>query len=166
MRKILFLFVCQLIIIAVFAQAGKYAGTKKSLIGKVFIETSELAQLKGWTKLQGSVVNSLDEPEMILVNVFQKGTTYLFFFSIVEDTATEKKIICDVVEVAGVQKGWEIRSNFCRQDKVENNFIVVWGKTTTNEFMNIFKKAWIFNRDKRRIEIIPVKGIDCENIGC
>lgn len=166
MRKLLFLFVCQLMMTLLFAQAGKYAGTKKTMIGKVFTETSDLTQLRGWTQSEGGVVSKLDEPEMILVHVFTKGTTVLVFFSIKEDTASDKLLICDVLEVTGVQKGWEIRSSFCRQNKVENSFIVVWGKTTTNEFMNILKKAWIFNRDKRRIEIIPVKGIDCENIGC
>ncbi len=32
--------------------------------------------------------------------------------------------------------------------------------------MNLIKKARRFNPDKRRIEAIQVKGIDCENIGC
>lgn len=166
MNKATFLIVFQLAAIFLCAQPGKYAGTKKPMIGKVYTQTSELTQLKGWTQLEGGVVSKLDEPEMFMVDVFKKGTTVLFFFSVKEDTASDKLIVCDVVEVAGVQKGWEIRSSFCRQNKVENSFIVVWGKTTTNEFMNILKKAWIFNRDKRRIEIIPSKGIDCENIGC
>ncbi|OSZ80589.1 hypothetical protein CAP36_04880 [Chitinophagaceae bacterium IBVUCB2] len=166
MKKLFILIVFQLTGVLLFAQAGKYAGTKKAMLGKVYTETQELPQLKGWKQLEGGVINKLDEPEMILVNVFQKGTTVLVFFSIKEDTASDKYLISDVLEVTGVQKGWEIRSSFCRQNKVENSFIVVWGKTTTNEFMNVLKKAWIFNRDKRRIEIIPIKGIDCENIGC
>lgn len=166
MKKVTFLIVFQLTAVLLFAQPGKYAGTKKAMIGKVYTQASELIQLKGWTQLEGGVVSKLDEPEMFLVDVFKKGTTVLFFFSVKEDTATDKLLICDIVEVTGVQKGWEVRSSFCRQNKVENSFIVVWGKTTTNEFMDLLKKAWRFNRDKRRIELIPVKGIDCENIGC
>lgn len=165
MRYIL-LYLCLMAATVGVAQPGKYAGTKKAMLGKVYTETKELVQLKGWTQIEGAVVNKLDEPEMILVNVFKKGTTVLFFFSIKEDTASDKLLICDVAEVTGVQKGWEVRSSFCRQNKVENSFIVAWGKTTTNEFMNQIKKAWRFNRDKRRIELIPVKGIDCENMGC
>lgn len=166
MRQLFFLLALQFSALAIVAQPGKYAGTKKSMIGKVYTDTKELTQLKGWKQLEGGVVTKYDDPEMILVDVFQKGTTVLFFFSIKEDTASDKMLICDVAEVTGVQKGWEIRSSFCRQNKVENSFIVVWGKATMNEFMNQLKKAWIFNRDKRRIELIPVKGIDCENIGC
>lgn len=150
----------------IFAQAGRYAGTKKAMIGKSFIEPGEITQLKGWTQMEGAVVSKLDEPEMFLVYVFKKGTTVLFFFSIKEDTASDKMIVCDVAEISGVQKGWEIRSSFCRKNKKEDSFIVVWGKTTTREYMEIIKKAWRFNRDKRRIEIIHVKGIDCENVGC
>lgn len=166
MQKIVFLIAFQLAAVLLFGQAGKYAGTKKAMLGKVYTETKELVHLKGWTQLEGGVVSKPDDPETILVDVFKKGTTVLFFFSIKEDTASDKFLICDVAEIAGVQKGWEVRSSFCRQDKVENSFIVVWGKTTTNEFMNLLKKAWRFNPDKRRIELIPVKGIDCENIGC
>lgn len=166
MMKALLLTIFIFCSVGIVAQPGKYAGTKKTMIGKMYTQTDELTQLKGWKQLEGGVVSQLNESEMILVNVFQKGTTVLFFFSIREDTASDKQFVCDVVEITGVQKGWEIRSSFCRQNKMENGFIVVWGKQNTNEFMNVIKKAWLFNRDKRRIEIIPVKGIDCENIGC
>ena len=149
-----------------FAQPGKYAGTKKSLIGKVFTDSRDLAALKGWTMMEGGVANSLNDPEQITSDVFKKGTTYVVFFSIKEDTASDKYTIMDVVEITGVVKGWTVRSSFCRQNEQENNYIIAWGKENKEEFMKLIKKAWKFNPDKRRMEAIPVKGIDCENIGC
>ncbi len=148
-----------------FAQPGKYAGTKRSLIGKVFTDSRNLIALKGWTMMEGGVANSLNDPEMITSEVFKKGTTYVVFFSIKEDTASDKFTVVDVVEIKTVAKGWTVRSSFCRKDEQENNYIIAWGKENKEQYMKLIKKAWKFNRDKRKIEAIPVKGIDCENIG-
>jgi hypothetical protein len=145
---------------------GKYAGTKKSLIGKVYTDSRNLAALKGWTFMEGGVANSLNDPELITSDVFKKGTSYVVFFSIKEDTASDKFTVIDVVEITAVIKGWTVRSSFCRMNKQENNYIIAWGKENKEEYMKLIKKAWKFNPDKRRIDAIPVKGIDCENIGC
>ena len=157
---------CILLAQFAFAQPGKYAGSKKSLIGKVYTDSRDLTALKGWTMMEGGVANSLDDPEMITSNVFKKGTTYVVFFSIKEDTASDTYTVMDVVEITGVLKGWTVRGSFCRQNEQVDNYIMAWGKENKEEFMKLIKKAWKFNRDKRRIEAIPVKGIDCENIGC
>ncbi len=148
------------------AQPGRYAGTKKSMIGKVFEESRNLTALKGWTFVEGGLANSLDDPERIMSYVFKKGTSYVVFFSIMEDTTSDKYKVMDVVEITGVTKGWTVRSSFCRQNEQENNYIIAWGKENTEHYMKLIKKAWKFNPDKRRIEAITVKGIDCENIGC
>lgn len=148
------------------AQPGKYAGSKKSMIGKVYTESRNLAALQGWTFMEGGLSNSLDDPERIVSDVYKKGTTYLVFFSIMEDTASDKFTVVDVVEITGVAKGWSVRSSFCRQNEKENNYIIAWGKDNAEPYMKLIKKAWKFNPDKRRIEVIPVKGIDCENVGC
>ena len=150
------------------AQPGKYAGSKKTLIGKEYTELSKLPGLKGWQNMEGAIVNSfpLTDAEMHSVAVLKIGTTYLIIFSINEDTAHDTFKIMDVVQVAGVTKGWTIRTASCRSNKENDAYIIVWGKETTDEYMKLFKKAWRINPDKRRIEIIPVKGIDCENIGC
>lgn len=150
----------------IYAQPGKYAGTKKSLIGKFFTDSRNLTALKGWTYVEGGLANSLNDPEWIMSHIFRKGTTYIVFYSIMEDTATGKSKVADVLEITGVTKGWTVRSSFCRQNKVESNYIIAWGKETSSEYMKLIKKAWIFDPDKRRIIVIPVKGIDCENIGC
>ena len=145
---------------------GKYAGTKKSLIGKVYTDSRNLTALKGWEFMEGGLANSLDDPERIMSEVFKKGTTYVVLFSIMEDTASGKFKVMEVVEITGVLKGWTVRGSFCRQNEQENNYIIAWGKENTGQYMKLIKKAWKFDPDRRRINAIPVKGIDCENIGC
>jgi hypothetical protein len=136
------------------------------LIGKIFEDSRNLAALKGWAFMEGGLANSLNDPERIMSHVFKKGTSYVVLFSIMEDTASDKYTVVDVVEITGVAKGWTVRSNFCRQNEQENNYIIAWGKENTGQYMKLIKKAWKFDPDKRRINAIPVKGIECENIGC
>lgn len=163
MKSILFLllFTAQ---IPALAQPGKYAGTKKSLVGRVHMPNDNLKELKGWTLYEGAVMNTnvMTDPELHLVSVYQKGTTRLIIFSVIEDTASERRKIVDVAEVTGVAKGWIIKAYSCRQNKVPNGYIVAWGKESEVERIKIIKKAWRLNPDKRRIEVIPVKNIDCE----
>ena len=164
-KYLLFIFLSVLLIRAN-GQPGKYAGTKKFMIGKVFEDSRNLAVLKGWEFLEGGLANSLNDPERIMSYVFRKGTSYVVFFSIMEDTASNMYKVIDVVEITGVTKGWTVRGSFCRQNEQENNYIIAWGKENTEHYMKLIKKAWKFNPDKRRFEAIPSKGIDCENIGC
>lgn len=145
---------------------GKYAGTKKYLIGKTYTEVPQIPGLKGWKFLEGSMLNYITDPERITVDIFEKGTDRIIIGSIMDDTATGVFKIVDVVEVKGMMKGWSIRTGSCRQNQLTNTYIIAWGKDVIAEFMNLIKKAWKFNPDKRRFEVIPVKGIDCENIGC
>jgi hypothetical protein len=168
MKNLVLFFTLLLSVNSVTAQAGKYAGSKKSLIGKEYTELVKLPALKGWQYMEGAIVNSfpLTNAEMHSVEVFKIGTTYLIIFSINEDTAHDVYKIMDVVQVAAVAKGWTIRTASCRKNKKNDAYIIVWGKETTDEYMKLIKKAWRINPDKRRIEIIPVKNIDCENIGC
>ncbi len=148
------------------AQPGKYAGTKKNLIGKIYTDSRNIAGLEGWQFREGSVVNPPDDPEMITVDVFQKGTTCIVFFSIKEDTTSAAYTIMDVVEVKSVMKGWQLKTTFCRKDAVENVEIVALVKWSPSlEFLKPAKKAWRFNRDKRRFEILSIKSIDCINEG-
>ena len=147
------------------AQPGKYAGSMKNLIGKVYTDSRNITSLKGWQPREGSVLNPLTDPEMILSDVFQKGTTYIVFFSIKEDTASVENKIFDVIEIKGVAKGWTIKTALCRQNKIDNVYIFAWLKEASTEYLKTIKKAWRFNPDKRRIEPLPVKGIDCINEG-
>jgi hypothetical protein len=166
MKKVFFLFLLFFLLNQASVAQGKYAGTKKSLIGKVYTDSRNLTALKGWTWMEGGLANSLNDPERIVSDIFKKGTTYVVLFSIMEDTASGKFKVMDVVEITGVTKGWTVRSSFCRQNEQENNYIIAWGKENTQHYMKLIKKAWKFDPDKRRINAITVKGIDCENIGC
>jgi hypothetical protein len=76
------------------AQPGRYAGTKKGLIGTVFTDSRNIQRLSGYTAVVGSVLTQLSDPPMICVDVFKKGTTYIVFFSI-EDTVSKKFTIDD-----------------------------------------------------------------------
>jgi hypothetical protein len=148
----------------VFSQPGKYAGQQKYLIGKVYTDSRNIEQLKTWKFQGGSLVNPIDDPEIITVDVFSKGNTWIVFFSIKEDTAASSFMIMDVVEVKNVMKDWQLRTTFCRSNKNENPEIVALvKKSTVVEFLKPAKKVWRFNRDKRRFEIISATGIDCIN---
>lgn len=151
---------------ACLAQPGKYAGTKKSLIGKSFTSSRTIPGLTGWTQKEGSLLNDIHDPEFLFADVYQKGTTYLVVFSVREDTASEHTVITDVLEITGVQKGWTIRTASCERNNGPDPYIIVWGRENQDAYMKLFKKAWRIDPDKRRINIIPVKGIRCENIGC
>jgi len=148
------------------AQPGKFAGTKKSLIGKSYTDSRSMPGLKGWTFREGTLMNSLKDPEWFMADVYQKGTVAVVVISVKEDTASDNYTIIDLIEVKGITKGWTIHVGSCRQHKINNAWLIVWGKETNQEYMKTIKKAWRFNPDKRRVEVIPIKGVDCENVGC
>ncbi|MBK6384925.1 MAG: hypothetical protein IPP02_13900 [Chitinophagaceae bacterium] len=166
MKRGFFLSMLLLLLSGVAMAQGKYAGTKKSLIGKTYTEMPKLPGLKGWEFLEGSMLNYITDPERITVDIYKRGTDRIIIGSIMEDTATGIYKVIDVVEVKGVMEGWSIRTGSCRQNKKASTYIIAWGKDVIAEFMNLIKSAWKFNPDKRRFEVMPVKGIDCENIGC
>lgn len=143
---------------------GKYAGSMKKLVAISYTDSRNIPGLEGWEFRQGSVVTPIDNPEMIIADVFQKGNTWICFFTIKEDTTSAIQTIIDVVEVKNVLKGWQLKTTSCRQNKVENVEIVALVKwSPTQELLKPAKKAWRFNRDKRRFEIASVKGVDCIN---
>lgn len=69
---------------------GRYSGSKKGLIGKIYTDRRSIDGLAGWTFREGSVITPLDDPETIIVDVFQKGATFLASFSIKEDTDSDQ----------------------------------------------------------------------------
>lgn len=147
------------------AQDGKYAGSQKKLVGVSYVDSRHIPALKTWQFRQGSVASLLTDPELFSVELYQKGTTWLIFFSVQQDTATNTSVILDVIELKGVQKGWEIKTAVCREYKQDNAFIVALVKPANAGYSTNVKKAWRFNRDKRRFEWVPVKTVDCLNEG-
>jgi hypothetical protein len=144
------------------AQPGRYAGTKKGLIGTVYTDPLEIQRLSGWTAIVGSVLTQLSDPPMICVNVLKKGSTYIVFFSI-EDTVSKKFTIADVMEIKPVTKGWTIVTSLCKQRGADNPYIVAWAKESGKEYLTVLKKAWEFNTEKGRIDSVSTKGISCLN---
>jgi hypothetical protein len=141
-----------------FEPAGRYAGSKKSLVGKMYAR--DMAGLKEWEALGGSVINGLDEPELFLVDIFRRGTTRLIVFTVQEDTAVQEYKIIDVVEIKNVLTTQEIKTGVCRLGKKENSFIVALVKPRNIQY-NKAIKAWRLNRDKRRVEIVSAATVDC-----
>ena len=165
MKKIVVILILLITVYSGLAQ-GKYAGTKKNLIGKIYTDSRKIPGLSGWQFREGTVINPLDDAEMITADVFQRGTNWIVFFSVREDTSLATYTIMDVVEVKNVLKGWQIKTTFCRQNKIENVEIVAVIKWSAYaEFLKPAQKAWRFNRDKKRFEAISIKGIDCLNEG-
>ena len=144
---------------------GKFAGALKGLVGKSYTDSRNIKGLKNWQFREGSLITPVDDPEMMTVDVFQKGTTCAVLFSYMEDTASHVFVIVDVIEVKNVPKGWEVRGALCRQNTVENVEIVALVKPNMKEFSTTVKQAWRLDRDKRRVEALSTKGIDCINGG-
>ena len=157
-----FLSCCNTSIIA----QGEYAGSMKKLIGINYKDSKSIPGLEDYQFREGSLISSLDDPEAITVDVFQKGTSSIAFFSIMEDTSTQVFTIMDLVEVKNVQPGWQLRTAFCRENEVENVEIFALVKSSDSEqYLKVVQQAWRFNRDKRKIQLISIKGIDCVSEG-
>lgn len=164
MKKVVFLVILIAGHFQLLAQNGKYAGAMKKLIGKTYIDTRKIKDLSGWQFREGSVITPIDDAEMITVDVFQKGSTYVVFFSVKEDTATNEYVILDAIEIKNVLKSQQIKTAVCRDNLEDNIEIIGLIKPGKTEFTKVIK-AWRFNRDKRRVEIKNIKNVDCLNEG-
>ncbi len=152
-----------LLVQVAFAQPGKYAGTKKSLIGKKFTDSRHMNILPGWQFREGSLITAIDDPETMTADVFKKGTTYIVLFSIKEDTADTKFTIADIIEVKNVLSSQHIRTGMCSEGPNEAVDIVALVKKQNNIEFSRAIKAWRLNRDKRRVELISPKLVKCMN---
>lgn len=165
MKKLCIAFLFLTTVFCSFGQ-GKFSGTKSDIIGVTYQDSRNIPGLELWQFQSGSVISPFDDPEMIIACTFLKGNSWLCFFSIKEDSASEVYTIMDVLEVKNVFKGWQLKTISCRQNKVENVELVALVKwSPSQEFLKPAKQVWRFNRDKRRFEIVSVKGVDCINEG-
>jgi hypothetical protein len=155
---------CCLIALELFAQ-GQFAGVKsRELIGKKYNQGPSLPGLPGFEYRESGLAFGINGPEQFSVTVFQNGPTYIVFFAINEDTATNDYTILDVLLIKQVKSSQVIKTLVCRQDKISNEAIVAVTQPGSSEYSRALK-AWRFNRDKRRFELISIKGIDCLNEG-
>lgn len=157
---LLLVFVCNNNLLA----QGKYAGTKKSLIGKAYSDSRNIPGLTGWQFSEGSLLTAIDDLEVITADVFKKGTTYIVLFSIKEDTADVNYTIADIIEIKNILKSQHIQTGLCREGENESVEIVALAKQETSDFSKAIK-AWCLNRDKRRVEGMNSKLVKCMNEG-
>lgn len=150
-------------VLSLSAQPGKYAGSKKWLIGKDYMDSHKIQGLAGWKFMEGSLITDVNDPGQMTADVFKKGSTYLVLFSVKEDTADEKFYIADVLEVRNVLSSQTIHTGTCSEGENEAMDIVALTKNQNNVEFSKAIKAWRLNRDKRRIEKADAKLVKCMN---
>ncbi len=165
MGKKLLLYLLILLPVCACCQSGKFAGSMKGLMGLSFTDSKKINGLKGWQFREGTLVSPVNDPQQIIVDVFQKGTTYVVFFSVNDDTSKNVFVVADVLEIKNVGKGWQIKTATCSDYGQNDMELVALVKETTAEKIKTIKKAWRFNRDKIRFEVWPVKHMECINEG-
>jgi hypothetical protein len=143
---------------------GTYAGTMKKLIGVKYKESNTIAALKGYKLSQGSLISDVNDPESITVDIYQKGSDAVVFFSI-QESQDEQYTIVDVLEYKNVPQGWLLKAAFCRLNETEDVEIVALVKSGTEEFLKPTKQAWRFSRDKRKLLSMDKQGVDCISEG-
>ncbi len=144
---------------------GKYAGSMKKLIGISYIDYKKVKELKGWQFNQGDVITPVNYEETMSVEVFRKGSTRIVVFLLQVDAATNSSVVADVLEIKNVPAGWVVKTGTCKDGPNEAMDIVALAKETKTETMKTIKQAWRCNRDKKRIDAVPVKYITCFNEG-
>ena len=166
MKKVFVIIILACSALAIKAQPGKYAGPEfKKLINTSFSDEKNIAELEGYQLLDGILLNYIDDPERLFLNVYAKETNRVIFFSALIDTAKNIFEILDIIQLKNVKPGLEFKAVTCRRNKKENAEIVALVNPAEKEYLTDVKKAWRFNRDKRRIDLISIKGIDCLNEG-
>lgn len=164
-KYFLLLFICYTVNVTSYSQ-GQFAGAKpKTLIGKMYNNDLELPGLPGYEYRESSLAADEGDAEQFSVTVFQKGTTYLAFFALNEDTTTDKYKILDVLIIKKVRNNQVVKTLLCRDNKKSNLEIVAVTQPKPGEEFSKALKAWRFNRDKRRFELFTTQNIDCLNEG-
>jgi hypothetical protein len=164
MKKLLPVIILICLTTTINAQPGKYAGKQAALINTVYTDNRHIPGLSDWTFMEGSMLNALSDTMTILVDIYKKGSTFILFFS-TKDSGAVEYTINDVLEVPPLAKGWMVKTSFCRQNEMEDPFIVALVKLTRTEYLKTIKKAWRFNRETKMLEQVPVTGISCLNEG-
>lgn len=140
---------------------GEFAGAKtKPLIGKQFANERVLPGLPGYEYRSVTIVSDEDDPEQFSVAVFQKGPTYVVLFTHNKDTTTDVYTVLDVLVIKQVKKNEVVRTALCRQNRQSNPEIVTVILAAETAFTPALR-AWCFNRDKRRFQVMAVKDVDC-----
>ncbi len=162
MKPILFLVILFSIVNNTWGQ-GQFAGTKtKPLIGTKYNNDRVLPGLPDYEYREVTLASDENDPEQFSFCIFQKGPTYVVLFTHNKDTTSDDYIILDVLVIKQVKANQVVKGATCRQNKNSNLEIVAVTQPGDSEFSTALR-AWRFNRDKRRFELINVKGVDCLN---
>lgn len=163
--SILFFLAC-IISTNALTQPGRYAGAGfKKMIGSEFTDENSIAGLEEYQLHESTLLNRLDDPERLFLNVYVKGTTRVVLFTVLTDTVAMTFRIADILHFKNVSEGLEFKSVTCRRDKKENSQILALLRPTEKAYFTDVRKAWICDWNKRTFRVIPVKGIDCLNEG-
>jgi|SRR5688572_29878777 len=164
-------FHCKLLLIIaasiVFAQhvlaQGQFAGAKpRSLIGKTYNNDKNLPGLPGYEYREVTIASEESDTEQFSVGVFQKGSTWLVFYSVNEDPKSDKYKILDVLIIKHVSSSEQVKTLLCRKDRQSDIELVALTKADKAAATPAIK-AWRFNRKQKYFESAPVTGIDCLN---
>jgi hypothetical protein len=145
---------------------GNYAGTEfKKLINTSFSDEKDIPALKGYQLHESTLLNGIDDPERLFLNVYAQGTARVVLFAVLTDTGRLTFKVLDVLQLNNVKEGLEFKSVTCRRYKTENSQILALVRPAEKAYSTDIKKAWLCDWEKRRFRSIPVKGIDCLNEG-
>lgn len=148
------------------AQPGKYAGGGfRKLINTSFTDERAIPGLEGFELHESTLMNRLEDPERLFLNVYANGQERVVLFTVLTDTVAFSFLIADVLHLKRVEEELVFKSVTCRKDQVEDSRILALLLPTETEYFNKIKKAWICDWEKKVFKAISVKGIDCLNEG-
>jgi hypothetical protein len=140
----------------------------KQLIGKRFRDKKELPLLRHWQMREGYLLPSTDSIGYA-VQVLQKKQQYLVLLTQLDYSEDERKpdyIIRNLLEIKAVQRGQELMTASCHANGTGDESIIALATPRKDtEVVKRIHKAWRINTATRSIITIPVKGIDCLQLG-
>lgn len=153
----LILATCLLANTILFSQ-GKFAGNYRSLMGKTYMNESELTILKGFTSRGGTFLSDPSDPNGLSGSWYVKGNLIVTIF---EQTNEDKtRTIVDVLEVRNVLPNQQLSIGDCKDGENENTgFVALVNQPKEERFKAV--KAWFFNRDKIRLEAWDAARVTC-----
>ena len=161
--KLLLLIISSFLCIQLVYAQGQFAGAKpRTLIGKTYNNDKNLPGLPGYEYREVTLASEESDPEQFSVGVFQKGSTWLVFYSVNKESKSDKYTILDVLIIKHVTSSQQVKTLLCRKDKKSDMEIVALTKADKAAATPAIK-AWRFNRKLKHFESAATTGIDCLN---
>ena len=161
--KLISIFVISFLFAQQLLAQGQFAGAKpRTLIGKTYNNDKTLPGLPDYEYREVTLASEESDPEQFSVGVFQKGSTWLVFYSVNNETKSDKYTILDVLIIKHVSSSQQVKTLLCRKDRKSDMEIVALTKADKAAATPALK-AWRFNRKQKHFESINTVGIDCLN---